>query len=1007
MNGNDCFQRIRYGVILTLLLVSSGATLHTAEPPYPPSPVIAKVEWDPPSQIIRQAKGSDNWPLTWADDGHLYTAYGDGNGFKPFISKKLSMGFAKVSGTPPDIRGENIRSQSGEHYGDGNKGKKVSGLLVVNGRLYMWARNAGNSQLAWSDDRGKTWTWSDWKFTKSFGCPTFLNFGRNYEGARDNFVYVYSHDSDSAYEPADRMVMARVPQDRIEDRNAYEFFKALNPQGEQVWTKEIGERGGVFNHAGRCYRSGITYNPGLKRYLWCQTLPGGSPRFKGGFGIYDAPSPWGSWTTVFFSEEWDVGPGETSSLPTKWMSEDGRTAYLTFSGDDCFSVRKVVFTTTNKRTSNTRKTRVSIQKDQWRINGKKTYPGTQAEGLLMNVRAVNSTFKDRRKPEFDSDANTWHFIETIPAYVINGVRAFTLNLQGGMPGYEGAVNSAFNPDGTLRPTYLERIERVIEACDHQGCVVILGCYYQRQDQILQDNDAVRRGVVEAVQWIQSKGFTNIVLEIANEFPHNGFDRSILKKPEGQVELIRLAKRSAPGLLVSTSGLGDGKKSAQVAEAADFILIHYNGTSLKNIPDRIQQLKSFGKPIVCNEDDKIGEEGARAAELSVENGASWGYMNKEVNQYAPFQFEGCRDDFAVYATLKRLTSPEPMIFPEANWKEATPESQGLDSAKLQKAIGYLKRNSGKDGVKELVVVRNGYLIWKGSNIDKVHGVWSLTKSFTSTALGLLIDDKKATLDTLAKDILPDMAERFPDLTLRHFTTMTSGYRAVGDDPRGSYTHGPSKTPFTPGIPLFTPPGSKYAYWDSAMNQFANVLTRIAGEPLMELFKRRIADPIGMKSDKWRWGDFGKIDGITVNGGSGNNNNHVFISARELARFGHLFLNRGRWNEKQLIGSSWVDTVHEIHVPRTVPSGHSESGIEGTGTYGFNWWTNGIKPDGKRKWPDVPLGTYSASGYNNNDLFVIPEWNMVVVRLGLDQRDRAISDKTYDTFLKKIGEAIKTE
>jgi len=67
-------------------------------------------------------------------------------------------------------------------------------------------------------------------------------------------------------------------------------------------------------------------------------------QFKGGLGIFDGPEPWGPWTTVYYTEEWDVGPGETSSFPTKWMSEDGRTCYLLFSGDDCFSVRKVRLT---------------------------------------------------------------------------------------------------------------------------------------------------------------------------------------------------------------------------------------------------------------------------------------------------------------------------------------------------------------------------------------------------------------------------------------------------------------------------------------------------------------------------------------------------------------------------------------------------------------------------------------------------------------------------------------
>ena len=348
----------------------------------------------------------------------------------------------------------------------------------------------------------------------------------------------------------------------------------------------------------------------------------------------------------------------------------------------------------------------------------------------------------------------------------------------------------------------------------------------------------------------------------------------------------------------------------------------------------------------------------------------------------------------------------MIFPGEHWKEATPESQGVDSTKLEAAVSYLKNNSGPDGVKELVIIRNGVMIWKGTDIDKMHGVWSLTKSFTSTVLGLLIDDGKATLNSLAKDYVPSMAAVYPDVTLRHFTTMTSGYYAIGDEPSGSYKHGPSRTPFTPAPnPLFEPPGSRYAYWDSAMNQFAHVLTHIAGEPIEELFKRRIADPIGMDRSKWDWGDFGKVDGLVVNGGSGNNNKHMFISARELARFGHLFLNRGKWNGKQLISTSWVETATQTHVPGSMPL-EPLSGADGRGTYGFNWWINGIKPSGERKWPDAPHGTYSASGYNNNDMFIIPEWNMVVVRLGLDQRDVPIGDATYNTFLKKIGLARLT-
>jgi CubicO group peptidase (beta-lactamase class C family) len=303
-----------------------------------------------------------------------------------------------------------------------------------------------------------------------------------------------------------------------------------------------------------------------------------------------------------------------------------------------------------------RRTRVAVKEGRWFLNGAVTYRGAKAEGLLMNVRMVNAVFEDARRPQFDPEANTERFLRQVPAYVGHGVRAFTLNLQGGMPGYEGAVNSAFDVDGNLRGAYLRRVRRVIEACDREGAVVILGCFYQRQDQRLKDEAAVRAGVVNVAQWVKGCGFTNVVLEVANEFGHGGFDHRLLRTAAGQVELIGLAKKTHPGLLVSTSGLGDGKVSPEVARAADFLLAHFNGTEVEDIPARVKALKGLGKPVVCNEDAKVGAAGARAAEVCVASGASWGLMAEKVNQHYPFAFRGPADDAAVYAALKALTSP---------------------------------------------------------------------------------------------------------------------------------------------------------------------------------------------------------------------------------------------------------------------------------------------------------------------------------------------------------------
>jgi len=132
------------------------------------------------------------------------------------------------------------------------------------------------------------------------------------------------------------------------------------------------------------------------------------------------------------------------------------------------------------------RTRVDIAGGRWRLNGEVTYAGAQAEGLLMNVRMVNAVFENanlKTRPQgFDPEANTRRFLQQVSEYVAHGIRAFTISLQGGDPGYEGAVNSAIAPDGTLRAAYLKRVAAVIETCDRHGAVVILSCFYQRQDQ---------------------------------------------------------------------------------------------------------------------------------------------------------------------------------------------------------------------------------------------------------------------------------------------------------------------------------------------------------------------------------------------------------------------------------------------------------------------------------------------------------------------------------------------
>jgi hypothetical protein len=302
------------------------------------------------------------------------------------------------------------------------------------------------------------------------------------------------------------------------------------------------------------------------------------------------------------------------------------------------------------------RTVVTVDGRRFKINGAVTYRGKSAEGLLMNVRMANAVFEDINRPSFDPVANTNEFVGRMPAYVALGTRAFTVSLQGGFPGYEGARNTAFLKNGDLKSTYLARVAKVIERADALGAVIILSLFYQRQDQYLQDEQAVRAGVVKAVDWIRAKGYRNVILEVVNEYGHRGFDHAILRSDAAAADLVRLAKQRHPALLVSASDTRNGRTSSRVAGASDLILVHFNSVTVSAIPDSIRVIRAAypNKPIVCNEDSETGAGAAAATSASVKAGASYGLMLERKNQYYPFHFEGRSDDPVAYDRIDALT-----------------------------------------------------------------------------------------------------------------------------------------------------------------------------------------------------------------------------------------------------------------------------------------------------------------------------------------------------------------
>ena len=323
------------------------------QPPYPPSPVIARVEFDF-STHVRLAPGSDNWPVTWADDDNLYGVWGDGGGFGGTNSAgRVLLGVARIEGDGTRYTGKNIWGGFKPEH-PAQFGGKSYGILSIGGVLYMWVAPQPNphldhSQIAYSKDHGATWTLADWKFpfTDKLTVPTFLNFGRDYAGARDEYVYSYyihptwgpgkatktaAHTFD-VHQPG-KVYLSRVPKDAILDRNRYEFFTGKNPSGEPLWSHDLSKKRPVFEDInGVGWNLSVSYNPGLKRFLLATEH---TETHAGKFGLFDAPEPWGPWTTAAYEETWGAGHIEVSTFywnfTQKWLSTDGSRFTMIFTG---------------------------------------------------------------------------------------------------------------------------------------------------------------------------------------------------------------------------------------------------------------------------------------------------------------------------------------------------------------------------------------------------------------------------------------------------------------------------------------------------------------------------------------------------------------------------------------------------------------------------------------------------------------------------------------------------
>jgi CubicO group peptidase (beta-lactamase class C family) len=344
-------------------------------------------------------------------------------------------------------------------------------------------------------------------------------------------------------------------------------------------------------------------------------------------------------------------------------------------------------------------------------------------------------------------------------------------------------------------------------------------------------------------------------------------------------------------------------------------------------------------------------------------------------------------FAGVDTLPRIDMPPQsgdaarIAWPDGDRVEQKALSSDVNEAVLKTAGDWAFDRVGHGGHRgqvtlSLLVVQGGNILYEryapGVDMHTRTRTWSTAKSITSTLVGIAVDRGLLKLDDpLPVSWKPQDENGAPDprrkITLRHVLHMSSGLYPVDDDygrAIGSplaYFAGWNSADGARDRGLIREPGTSWNYenYDTLLAVLA-LRTALADETAYREFPRRaLFDRIGMRNTVAGMDRFGHFV----------LSSQVYTNARDLARFGLLYLNRGKWNGEQILPEAWVDFVR-TPAPATRHTGRQ---------YGAQWW---LVPDRRT---DLPQDAYSTSGARGQYVIVVPSYNLVVVRRGLDWRD----------------------
>ncbi|MFM8395918.1 MAG: serine hydrolase domain-containing protein, partial [Acidobacteriota bacterium] len=303
--------------------------------------------------------------------------------------------------------------------------------------------------------------------------------------------------------------------------------------------------------------------------------------------------------------------------------------------------------------------------------------------------------------------------------------------------------------------------------------------------------------------------------------------------------------------------------------------------------------------------------------------------------------------------------------------STPEAQGISSAALQSFIDQADRQI--ETMNSVMVIRHGHIVaegyWTPYDAETRHALYSLTKSFTSTAIGLAVAEGKLSIDDLVLPLFPEDAPADPGTNLKALRIRDLLSMSTGQHSEASNRAGDHWTKNFLAHPFEHKPGTFFLYNTPSSHMLSAIVQKKTGQPLIEYLRPRLFTPLGIADPVWNTSP----QGVT-SGGWG-----LKLRTREIARFGQLYLQRGKWQGRQLVPESWVS----IATSRQVSNGSNPRSDWEQG-YGYQFWR-------------TQHGFYRGDGAFGQYCVVMPEHDAVLIITSGVRNMQAVLDLVWEKLL----------